>query len=923
MKIRLIFFLLILTSTSHIYAQTNRGTLSGKIFDGESKEIIPAATVRVLSINDSTLVTGTSSNKEGAFSIPLTYGKYIAQFSFVGYNDTYYNIELSSSNPSHRTDSVFLNENSILLDEAVITAQSLEIVVRGDTLEYNAAAYNVAEMAVVEDLLKQMPGVEIDAEGVIKVQGKEIRKIFVDGKEFFSDDPKVASKNLPARMIDKLQVLDNKSEMEKMTGFDDGNEEMIINLTVKPDMKRGAFGNAFVGYGNKDRYEANAMVNYMRNSDQVTLIGSSNNTNNAGFSDLGGSMGGGGRGMRRGGGGSGINTSSNGGINFSKNFTDKLELGGSSHYGRSNNQVSSKTFTQNYLTSGDTFEDEENNSNNISENAGFDMRLQWKPDSLTSIVFRPNFSVNRNESAQNGEFITTRENGDTINHGNSNYTSSGSGRNLGGSLDFNRRLGKIGRTLSIRLSANSNDSKSNAVNLSDTYYSGNRPDDLLDQRITNTNKSSSWNGYISYIEPIGEKYYLQFSYNYRQNKSDTDRDTRITDDEGNYTILDEQYSRLNLNNSTNQDLGVNFRSRTEKYNYSIGFSAYPSSSERKTYIGDSLIVGSDITQKVTNYSPNAQFNYLWTRQKNIRINYNGRTSQPSVNQISPVIDVTNPLNITYGNPDLKPSFSHNVDVRYQHSIPESNRFYMLNTGFNYVSNAIVSSRFTDSETGRRENTYMNVDGNWNGNIRFTTTQPLKNKKFSISTTSYAGYSLNNGYSNFEENVSKQLNLSENVTFNFNSEKAQFSIRGNFSYNKVENSLEGQNDREFMNYGGSANTTLHLPYDFTIQSDIRYSTNSGYADGFQQNETLWNASIEKQVLKQKNGIIRLKIYDILQQRSNINRSVTSNYIRDTTTNTLTSYFIVNFVYRFNVFSGGASRDDMRRGRGPGGSGRGTR
>ncbi len=914
MKIRFIFFLLTLISTTQIHAQTNTGTLFGKIFDGESKEIIPSATVRVLNINDSTLVTGTSSSKEGTFSIPLDYGEYIAQFSFVGYNDTYYNIELTSSQPIHRTDTVFLHENSILLDEAIITAQSLEIVVRGDTLEYNAAAYNVAEMAVVEDLLKQMPGVEIDASGVIKVQGKEIRKIFVDGKEFFSDDPKVASKNLPARMIDKLQVLDNKSEMEKMTGFDDGKEEMIINLTIKPGMKQGAFGNAFVGYGNKDRYEANAIVNYMRNSDQATLIGSTNNTNNAGFS------GGGGRGTTRGGGGgSGINASSNGGINFSKNFFDKLELGGSTQYRRSNNQVSSKTFTQNYLTQGDTFEAEENSSNSISESAGFDMILQWRPDSLTSIVFRPNFSISRDETTQNGEFITTRENGDTINHGNSNYISSGNGRNLGGSLDFNRRLGKIGRTLSIRLTASSSDSKSNAINLSDTYYNESRPNDLLDQRITSTNKSYNWNSNISYVEPIGEKYYLQFSYNYRQNKSDSDRDTRTADDEGNYTILDEQYSRLNLNNSTNQDLGVNFRSRTEKYNYSIGFRAYPSSSERKTYILDSLIVGSDITQKVTNYSPNAQFNYLWSRQKNIRINYNGNTSQPSVNQISPVVDVTNPLNITYGNPDLKPSFSHNIDVAYQHSIPESNRFYMLNTVFNYVSNAIVSSRFTDSETGRRENTYMNVDGNWRGNIRFTTTQPLKNKKFSISTASTAGYSLNNGYSNFEENISKQLNLSENVTFNFNSEKAQLSIRGNFSYNKVENSLEGQNDSEFMNYGGSANTTIYLPYDFSIQSDISYSTNSGYSDGFKQNETLWNGSIEKQVLKQKNGIIRLKIYDILQQRSNINRSVTSNYIQDTTTNTLTSYFIVNFVYRFNVFSGGASRDDIRRGRGPGGGG----
>ena len=607
--------------------------------------------------------------------------------------------------------------------------------------------------------------------------------------------------------------------------------------------------------------------------------------------------------IRGGGGGGGITTSGSGGGNFSKNFSKKLELGGNLHYGSNKTDVSTKTFTQNYLPQGDTYESESNGSTNFSESVNFGARLHWKPDSLTSIVFRPNISLNNNEDIAGGEFSTTRDDGDTINHGNTNYNSRGNGHNINGSIDFNRRFNKKGRVLSIRLNAGSYESKDNAKNISDTHYNGTRPDDLLDQRITNSNNNLNWNGYISYVEPIGEKYYLQLSYNYTQSSSESDRDTRTADEHGNYTILDEQYSRFNINKSTNQNLGLNFRSNTEKYNYSLGFNVYPSHSERMTYIGDSLITGSDITQKVVNYSPNAQFSYLWTRQQNLRINYNGNTSQPSVTQISPVTDVTNPLNITYGNPNLKPSFSHNLNVMYQHVIPEHNRFYMINSRFDYTSNAIVSSRFTDPETGRRENTYMNVDGNWSANMHFTTSQPLKNKKFTISTTTSANYSNNNGFTNFEENVSRQLNLSEVLSLNYSSKKFLFSIRGNFTYNKVKNSLEGQHDREFMNYGGSANSTIHLPYDFNIQTNFSYTTNSGYADGFKQNEALWNASIEKQIFKQKNGIVRLKIYDILQQRSNISRNVTSNYIRDTTTNTLTSYFIVNFVYRFNFFRGG--------------------
>ena len=915
-----IFLLLLSALITSIQAQTAMGTLSGKIIDKNTGEAVPAATIRILSPEDSTLVAGGRSTGEGTFLIPVKHGNYIANISFVGYTPYFQEFTLSSAQPAVRLDTIALQEQSILLDEAVVTAAATEILVKGDTLEYNAAAYKVTGMAVVEDLLKQMTGVEIDASGVIKVQGKEIKKIFVDGKEFFSDDPKIASKNLPARMVEKLQVLDNKSEMEKMTGFDDGEEEMIINLTVRPNMKQGSFGNAFAGYGSQERFEVNALVNHMRNSDQMTFMGGINNTNNAGASDLGAAMGGGGGGRTRGGGGNGINTAANSGFNFSKKVSEKLEVGGNIRYGNNLSESLSKVYTQNLLSKGDTYEDQHNRSHSRDENLNMDVRLEWKPDSMTTLVFRPTLSFNNSESMETDLFSTTRVAGDTVNYGNADYNSRGNGNNIGGNLNLNRRLGKPGRSISLGLNIRSNDSENKAMNISNTYYTGNRADDLLDQRITNSNSGSNLSGNLSYVEPLGKQKFLQFSYNYRQGSSQSDKDTRTRDEEGNYTVFDTKYSKLNDNSSVNQDIGIDFRSRSEKYNYNVGFSVYPTSSKRKTYVGDSLI--SNITQNVTNYSPNAQFNYLWSRQRNLRFTYTGNTDQPSVNQISPVIDVSNPLNITYGNPDLKPAFMHRMNVRYQNSKPQENRFHMLTGSFNYTLNAIVTSRFTDPETGRKENTYRNVNGNWDGDLRFTTSQPLFSKKFTVSSTSNGSYRVSNGFSNNEENVSRQVNLSENLSFNYNSAKLQFSLRGNISYNKVQNSLEGQQDREYFNYGSSANTTIYLPFDINFQSDIRYSTNSGYSDGFKQNETLWNASLEKQILKQKNGLIRVKVYDILQQRSNIRRNVSSNFIRDTTTNTLTSYFIVHFVYRFNIFKGGASRGDMRRDRewSDGGSGR---
>ena len=374
------------------------------------------------------------------------------------------------------------------------------------------------------------------------------------------------------------------------------------------------------------------------------------------------------------------------------------------------------------------------------------------------------------------------------------------------------------------------------------------------------------------------------------------------------------------NNFYNQNIELNFRATREKYNYLFGVSMQPSKSESKIYKGETL--EENVSQNVINFAPMAQFNYMWSRQKNLRLNYYGRTNQPSVNQLSSVKDFSNPLNVSYGNPDLKPAFNHSMRVRYRNFNPEKNTSYMFMSNLGFTVNDIVSSTITDRETGRRESTYENVNGNWNANLRFMTNQPLRNIKFSIFSMTFANYNNSNGFTNAVKNTSKRLNLGETLGMNYRSDQFDFSVRGNVSYNKVNNSLEGQQDQEYFNYGGNASTTIYLPFDLLIESDINYSTNSGYADGFDQDELLWNAALSKQLFKDKNGTIRFKIYDILKQKSDISRAVTANYIRDTTTNTLTSYFMFHFVYRFNIFKGGGTAPDASQGRGMGrGMGRG--
>lgn len=909
---KIFFFLSLFFFPILIQAQTFSGSalITGKLIDKETKKPVPLANIRVLQQRDSSFVNGQASRNDGSFSIPVHYGSYIVHISFLGYDDVFKHVQVSASNPIAVLDTIFLRQTDFKLSEVIITEKAPEVRVKGDTLEFNAGSFKVTESAVVEDLLKKMPGVEIDKDGKITVNGREIKKIMVDGKEFFSSDPKVASKNLPAKMVEKVQVLDKKSEMAEMTGFDDSDEETVINLVIKQGMKEGLIGNAFAGYGSKDRYEGNAMVNYMRNQNQFTFIGGLNNTNNAGFTDLASSMFGnmGGRGMRgMFGNQDGVTTSGMGGFNFNTQLSQTFKLGGNVRYGSTNSDVLSKIRTQNMLSIGNTFENENDTTNSFSQNFNMDLRMEWTPDTVTRIIFRPSVGVYENSRDEISNFNTTNEENDSINKGDSKYSSDGNGYNVGGRLEVSRQLGKKGRVLSLQLRGQLNDADNDGYNLSNTYYFGTKPDDIIDQKFTNTSNSKSWQSFLSYVEPIGHNNFIQLAYNYQQKFSESNKDTRTKDDLGNYSVMDTTYSKRLENDFVNQSIEMNFKANRGKYDYMFGFSMQPFNSSSKTYKGDSLY--NNTSNQGINYAPSAQFNYRWSRQNNLRIRYSGITSQPSVTQLSPVRDVSNPLNVTYGNPDLKPSFSHQLNIRYMNFMPQQKSSINFFGNASYTLNDIVSSTSTDVFTGQKETTYKNVNGNWNANGRLTLNLPIKKTNFSVFSMSSGSYTHSKGYSNNEINLSQRTGLGQTLGIDFRSGVVDFGTRGNINYNNIQNSLTGQQDQEYFNYNVSANTTIYLPYDLSIDSDLSYNTNSGYSTGFEQEALIWNASLQKQLFKHKNGSLRFKIYDILQQKSNISRRATANYITDTTTNTLTSYFMFHFVYRFNIFKNGANQNDM--------------
>ena len=921
-----LLMLLMILFSPMAFAQQSGVNVTGSVVEQGSDTPIEQATVRLLNVKDSAMVRGVVSARNGSFTLKnVKKGSYLLHITFIGYDPLYQPLQITGKKNPVNVGKLELSDGAIELGEAVVIGKAPDVTVRNDTVEYNADSYKVTEGSVLEDLLKKMPGVEVDSEGKITVNGKEVKKVMVDGKEFFSDDPKVASKNLPAKMIDKLQVLDKKSDMAQMTGFDDGEEETVINLTVKPGMKQGWFGNAYGGYGSKDRYEGNAMVNRFVNNDQITFMGGANNTNNMGFSDLASTMfsGMGGGGGRRGGfgAGSGITSSGNAGLNFSKEFKpDKLTLGGNTRYSHSDNDARSKSDRQNILP-GDSssYDNSEAMSRTKSDNFGVDFRLEWKPDTMTQLIFRPSFSFSHSMNDNFSHATTLDNERDTVNTNKSSNYSESNGYNLNASIDFSRKLNNKGRVFSATLSGGNSDSYSDGMNRSDIVYF-NQTDALknsiIDQRSRYDNKGFNYRAYVSWVEPIGHNNFIQATYSISQRKQEALKNVYNQDADGIYNVLDSAYSQSYRNNFISQRASLSFKSQRAKFNYTIGLNLDPSYSSSENFVGDTTL--SKITRKVVNLSPMAQFNYMFDKRTNLRIMYNGRTSQPSMTQLQPVADISDPTNITIGNPDLNPRYTNNVFIRFQQFTPEKQRAFMIMANGSYIINDIVSYTSYNQETGVKTTTYKNVNGNYSGNVRMMLNTPLKNKKFSINSMTMASFANSNGYINEEKNTNRNLILSERGGIDFRSSYLDLGVNGNIRYNATSNSLQKENNQNTFNYGAGGYTTIYLPLNFKIESDVNWSTNSGYGDGFKQNEVLWNASASKSFLKNNQGTLRFKIYDILQQRSNISRSVTASYIQDSEYNTLGSYFMVHFIYRFSIFKGGASASDVKT---PGRSGRG--
>jgi len=958
MKKLLIWTVLLLTATLSTYAQNKIVTVSGRVIEAGTKEPVELAAVQLLSLPDSAQVAGMTTSTQGYFSLSKQKpGKYLLKVSFIGYVTKIIPVQLTANVPAKKMGNIELATDAVMLQEAVVVAEAPQVTVVEDTLMYNSSAYRTPEGAMLEELVKKLPGAEIDDDGNVKINGKDLKKIMVDGKEFFGGDVKTGLKNLPVDMVDKLKTYDKKSDLARVTGIDDGEEETVLDLTVKKGMNQGWFGNADLGAGTKDRYTGRMMLNRFVDKTQFSIIGSANNVNDQGFS----------------GGGGGPRWRSNNGLNATKmlgaNFatqTNKLELGGGVRYNFQDADISSINSSERFLQNGNSYSNSNNKNRNKGTNLNADFRMEWKPDTLTNIIFRPNFSYGRTNNASRSESGTFNEDpfnlivnpNDYLNFDNlsddplkdirvnaTNSASLSKGKSLSGNatLQVNRKLNNRGRNLTFRGVFGYGDNDNDQYTQSETRYyqllNHLGGDSILyrNQYITTPTRNYNYTAQVTYSEPIAKATFLQFSYQFQYKYSKSDKTTFDLLDYPDWAIggaLPSGYESHAVDSLSknaeyryyNHDASVGLRFIRPKYQLNVGMSFQPQNSTLSYKKGDYMI---DTTRTVFNFAPNMDLRFRFSKVSQLRFTYRGRSNQPTMENLLPITDNSNPLNIRMGNPGLKPSFAHTMRLFYNTYNAEKQRGIMTHFSFTATQNSISNSTRYNEETGGLITRPENINGNWNAFGMFGFNTALKNKKYTINTFTNVNYQNNVAFlynqdtKNNDRNTSTGLTLGERVTGSYRNDWFEFSLNGSINYTAERNKLRPENNQEPYTYSYGASTNITMPWKMTLATNIANQSRRGYRDSsMNRDELIWNAQLAQSLLKGA-ATVSFEVYDILRQQSNISRSLSADMRSVSEYNGINSYCMVHFIYRLNIFGSKAAREKMMNSgrRGFGGPGRG--
>lgn len=945
MRIITLCFVLFLMGIQGLHAQDEeeeqRLTISGQVIDSDLKEPMVQATIQLFAATDSTFVGGTVTNEKGTFSVDApSSGTYKIKISSLGFQSIEREVTLRR-NEHQDLGPLLMSAESIVLKETVVTGRAAQVIVRKDTIVYNPEAYRTPEGSPIEELIKRIPGADVDEDGNITINGKEVKKILLDGREFMLGDVETALKNIPVSIIQNLKFYDQQSDQARITGIDDGEKETVLDFSIKKGMNRGYMTNLDLAAGTKHRYASRGMGSSFTDKMRFVLLGNFNNKEeNASWWN------------RR-----GLNSRKMLGTNLNYDDGTKFKFDASirwNHRGGDNQTVNaSENF---YSETSRTFSNSATSNFTRSNNWWGNIRAEWKPDSLTNILLRANGSYGTNDATNesaSGTFdddpykyvadpLAAFDNPPAdllphiVNHNLGASLSYGENKNAWGMLQFYRRLNPKGRNIVVRLEGNMGDSQNenvsdNEVHLYRVKTQAGQDSTYYTARYNTTPSDNS--GYVvstTYSEPLWKGAHLQFNYELRYNQNKSDRQTydfshmpvnpfagitpeyrewdpwlsSVYDRMDDY--LDKNLSRYSEYKNYTHNLRLTLRHKVEKYDYNVGFLVQP---QHSNFIQDYRGVYVDTIRNVTNLTPTFDFHYKFSDQSNLWIHYRGDTRQPEMTQLLDITDDSNPLYITQGNPGLKPQFTNSLNAYYNNYIVRYKRSIVVYVNYRHIRNAISNMVRYNPESGGSISRPENINGNWNINGGFTFNTAIDSTAhWNVGTDTRMRYNNYVSYvaqqqADAQKNTTRTFNLNERLTAGYRNDWLEISLDGRVNYQHSRNELQPTANLDTWQFDYGGQFLVRLPMDFELSSNLHERSRRGYNDpSMNTNELIWNGQLSKSFLKNKSLIVALNFYDLLGQQSNYERWVNATGRSDTQYNSVNSYAMLHVRYRLNMFGG---------------------
>ena len=933
--------------------------VSGTIIDSASRKPIDRAVIGLVVKSKAADTLYTFTNEKGIFRFEQVPAE---NFSItvhnLGYPPVTKFVPVSKALKSVDIGNVTIAFRGKLLDEVVV--QAAAVIIKEDTVEYNAASFKVKDNAVVEDLLKKLPGVQVDKDGNVTAQGKAVSRVKVNGKDFFGGDVKTATKELPANIVDKIQVIDDYGDQATVSGIKDGDPDKVINIQIKKDKNKGFFGRITAGAGTDERYQASFNGNYFNNNRQISLIGNSNNTNASLFNFGGGGnrgatsmmrtgmsamndMGGigGMSNMMQGGNVNLLTNSSTGGISttnsFGTNYRDqwgkRISIYGSYSYSHKNTAQLQNTYTQSFYVTNSYISNQDLDANTGGDSHRATFNMEYQVDSFNYLKISPAYNFSGSQATNYSVFDYKRPDSTKTSDGSNNNLTRSNAPGLTATILYNHKFRKRGRNFStsLTLGNSENNSTQDVTNLSYQYvppFVGPFNNfQYIDQANTNHNNGVRF----TYSEPLTKTRSLDLTYSHNLSYARNNRQTYNVDSVTKARTYNNFLSNDYENNFYSNRIGMSVRTTQKKYNYTLGISLQPVDLKGRSLTNDSAY--RPITRM--NIFPIARMVYNFSRTKALNFSYSGNATQPTFSQLQPVQDLSNPQNATVGNPDLKPAITNTFNFTYNNFNFITGKVLFTNLTVSAISNQIVNKSARLNNNGASISIPENVNGYYNVLGFYAFSRPYKNRKFVITLTGSGNYNHNINLTDsinrlgtvlvqnlaLTKVIGNNLVLTQGLNFEFNyKDWLELGSGISYSLNDVKyRNASGSGPSAFVNSTSNAwtlssNINLDITGTLTLKYDLDYTINSGLAASVSRNLAVMNASLEKQLFKKKNAILKLAAFDLFNQNSNISRSVNANYITDTRTNRLTRYFMATFTYRLQKFAGALPQGGGFRGMG---------